>query len=1591
MKSLFPSLVDSDDEEDNGLSGTGSSSKKLITNRASGMSFYPDVQLYGRELFEQELQQQIPVYVHPDDPNAPLPNDGYNPVLNRDSLGDFDGMMYEGLSGGEVPKAGDQVYIPTAIGYDDMGSTDAISSDEVYSFEDHSKNLKKQASASLGRSVEALHQKKENAMSRDRFTPNAALDDGRNMGVDYSRDFYNHSEYGDYVKETPKVAIRELGDPLSEIEGESKNPVVQFNSLPRFGRNINSSRFSSSITDYLQNDGRLEQTGFGIYENAVTPAQEGAIIVGSGIDYATASMGEIFDEAEAGSEGLGNVRQGHEPAIVLHNKALQKALLSSYNKIDRHQDMQEASEKQVKKLIQAGASQSIVNKQKANALAHQCAALQEACSFIQTSKKLIQGLQGHLSNKGLKKNQAIAMREDLAVIHAVCNSVLAACFTQAKDASQKAFALCQYWGKLAQAKPENKLAVSMLANCKKLAAHCKKCLQACSHFAKNSRKASMGAYTAGSGDMGLARQISDSMGAYTAGSGDMGLARQISESMGEFGVAYDYDLHDRIDSYDMESDNAGLDLAGGDFLACYGTLGDADHDEDDDGLQGLSGFDGLDCVSGLSDMSGWLSTLKKGLKEAGGVAAIVANPVLAAGKLQLDAAKKVVSSDVAARIHSSVKKQVKAKGTSEVAQAFQRQADSKLARLNAELKTAQGARLSALKDQIATIQRVKAAMPKLLADADARRKEYATLCQGIKTLEASLKVAPAVAQAGIKSSIASAKAKKVAAKDALVKAVNAVRTARAVCTDMGMVQKKLALIKPAYTNLFQAYDKAAKNPLINSNIKQSIQQLRSTELAKGLAEVEALIKKGDTATAATRLDAMRRVHDELARFLGAVLNQRLPVLFAHKAKLVTKPAPKAISPKLVSTDALQSQAAKIVQAAKQASDKLQAAKTAEQARAAKAQAVAQASKALAIAESSMTKVKQSISQAKASSATSPTAIASMQNAAKAAAAISALTKAAPSSVAPNAATRIAKLSQDAAKLVQAAKSSAPAPVKPIVMPTKTQVAAQLATKKVGLAPQKNIAALIQKPKLVPGQNLIKASGTQTKALVDTRDERAGIANLKNAVSDMGKYHLTNRDQVGRLSEGKALLDFISKNVKSLQAIIKRCDSNIEVINHFNDYLLKNKKPVAADSKKALELEKTINIDLAKANATIIDPFKKLVEAYKTASIRKGVPAAEVKTAVTVVPQQLPAVVAPTTATPPQPQITAEAKQAAAQAPTAEPKTVEVAVRPAPTSDAPKAVEAVAEVKSPATEIQAQAQSLVAAQPDVTQKDIDVGNALFEKAGIRFTSLAARHQKYLQQMAVLLAADVAKNILKGDEAVQILQNQIGDKVVQQIQEAAEGIDSNAGGAVEETSVDEGTAEALGSVLGAAFSMEDGASYGLKSAFEQFWSDDILSEDEYKIIRDLELKRIQAGAAMIPTSATAPQIEAAVAASQGETTATTPSISVEEAVVVSPQAVAESIVKLAPISMLSFKSSEDAAADDGDDLLNALTRVGSGLFSTIPSSEASSKSIVSAPEETSMATETEESSSVVPDSLESAPSEATEEVMQGFTDWLSNITP
>jgi hypothetical protein len=1858
MQSLFPSLG----AIEAALSGDDPTALKSLTSRQNGVSFKPDVQLYGPELLEQELSQQVPVYVHPDDPNAPLPNDGYNPVLNRDSLGDFQD------DDDEVPPVESDEYIPTAMGTSDevsmsgfsaenIGNVDVLGSEEIYSFEDHSNKLKKQTS-SLGERIEALHQKKEaNAMSRDRFTPNAALDDGRNMGVNYSDSFYNHSEYGDFVKETPKVAIRELGDPLSEIEGEAKNPVSQFNSLPRFGKNINSSRFSSSITNFLQQDGRLDQTGFGVYETSATPAQEGAIIVGSGIDYATASMGEIFDEEEADSEGLGEIFDEEEAdseglgEIFDEEEADSEGLGEMFDEEEADYDdyagdsLGEINPKALASLRKTAmslrkpsmplrkpsrSSSTPIEKEvtlsanlaKGSFSANFLKPLDkaylniEACQneqegFMRQWKHTNVGMnnivaaarkRGQKSRFTAKENQELikleaiqmaAIAKTINVQYRVLNTALKV-LLEIRNVAQKA---CQLWKNKKLSTQDLQRLISMFknvngaypiqlanfrANIKGLAnnkiqkrhsealksliketlARATKAIKpltpsvmpfvtpAC--FREIMRSGALGAYTAGSGDMGLARQITGSMGDYIPGSGDMGLARQIAGSMGDYipgsgdmglarqitgsmgdyipgsgdmglarqitgsmgdyipgsgdmglarqitgsmgdyipgsgdmglarqitgsmgattadkikneiqkraeqnaksqgssqqqgnqaqaapqrpvqqqqparqgmtreqcdrkadeyrrnramhiigdpglppdcsqwynlndfpstsselgglGVAYDYDLHDRIDSYDMESDNAGQDLA------CYGILGDHEHDEDDDGLQGLSGIDNMDAVlHGHEALGGWLSKIGKGLKKTWKAAKTVvtttastaasavktaASTTASAAKLAVTAAgagvglatpREVIaaanqlvgnsSSDAKALIEAA-KKETLAKAALVTKPAeIQKQLSSTVAKLEAQKSKLTGAAKATIERQIADAKKAAGAISNLTQNVNKLRSDYSAALKKVANLKKALSLAPGLAKSTLANQLKNAESQIGVAKKNLLSATESLKKARiSISVTAPDLKKKISLLVPAYQNLLKVA-LATKHPSISGDMLVGLKELQGPQgLNADINKIKNLISNGNVVEAALRLDKLRKTHDTLANTISILSKKKLPVLFAPKVKVSMKPSIPFVAKAVV----------------------VKAAAVSKQG----AQAAAQAAK--------MKKLAQAVAAAKA--AKTPQVI--------------------------SAAKAIQK-----AKEIQVKKT-------PLVLPNKAQLVAKAALKKTAITPMKSIASLLKKPAL-PGNLVKKAGGITTTTLVDTREERAKVLNLKSILKQMQGLD-ASWSNLSKIPEGKALLDFLrAKNIptivqkrvpgagRSVQVKsetsysapieflgkeIHTCEKNLDVLNHLNKFLLKNPKENKKDLKQALAIEGSINKVCDKAKEQIIVPFQKLLEAYKTATIRKEVPAQNVVTVAAIVPvkaEQLPVVQQPVTVTPPQPQIDPVVAAQVESTPVEEIKLAEVVVQPAATAAAPEAVAVVAEVKTPAKEIEQQVAAAVEAQPAVTEQDVAVGNALFEKAGIRLTGILQRHQKYLNQLAILLAADVANNVLTEGEAIQILQNQIASTVETQIAEAAENVSADS---VEPAVDDAEATQALGGIaslggtdfdslfaLGAVETTSEGT-LSLNKLFEQFWSDDILSEEEYRTIRDNELKRLKSGEApIIPANVSAPQIEAAVAESKGAEVGTEPEIVVEKAVVVTPQAVAKDAAVFAAQAARRLSPIFGSKATE-EELMNLSRQMlESSSDETDGAEETSSSDMSSSSEEADTSSD-----------MSSSEEASSDEVMQGFTDWLNNITP
>jgi hypothetical protein len=121
---------------------------------------------------------------------------------------------------------------------------------EEYSFEDQTNQFSRVAKPT--RQPNRMHSNME------------SLRDGREMGVNYSGDFYDHSEYGDYVIDNRRLQMEELGTPIEDIEAEGSDKVEQFNRLPIFGGGgfgFMNNRFSQAMNVALERDDRLSQVG----------------------------------------------------------------------------------------------------------------------------------------------------------------------------------------------------------------------------------------------------------------------------------------------------------------------------------------------------------------------------------------------------------------------------------------------------------------------------------------------------------------------------------------------------------------------------------------------------------------------------------------------------------------------------------------------------------------------------------------------------------------------------------------------------------------------------------------------------------------------------------------------------------------------------------------------------------------------------------------------------------------------------------------------------------------------------------------------------------------------------------------------------------------------------------------------------------------------------------------------------------------------------------------------------------------------------------------------------------------------------------
>ncbi len=260
MKSLFPNPASIQGQlaEEEGTDTRSIVSRKRYFN-------FPEVDnvTYGPALFAKEMTEHADIAVYPNDPNAPLPNSGYdiitglehssdsrayNPPM-RDRAG-FNGYHGNGISG-DVPLSGQMVEDADASGRIGKHSIQSLAIDqaETYSFEDQTNQFSRS-------------RKPKKAVQDPMHMNETELDDGRNMAVNYSPSFYDHSEYGTYVKDTARLQMEQVGTPIEDIESGTTSKVEQFNQLPLFDNiGFMNNRFTQSMNNDLAERGRLSQVG----------------------------------------------------------------------------------------------------------------------------------------------------------------------------------------------------------------------------------------------------------------------------------------------------------------------------------------------------------------------------------------------------------------------------------------------------------------------------------------------------------------------------------------------------------------------------------------------------------------------------------------------------------------------------------------------------------------------------------------------------------------------------------------------------------------------------------------------------------------------------------------------------------------------------------------------------------------------------------------------------------------------------------------------------------------------------------------------------------------------------------------------------------------------------------------------------------------------------------------------------------------------------------------------------------------------------------------------------------------------------------
>ena len=249
MKSLFPSMG----AVERMLSEEDGQDVRDLVDQSHYVNF-PQVDnvTYGPDLFRKEMLEQPDVLVTPNDPRVPRPNNGYDLRTGLEYSSDTqaynsnlrDRAGFNGYMDSPILDNGTQI-TGSANSYDALPFVGA----EMYSFEDQTNQFS---------------MKKTKPKQQSMHSNQETLRDGREMGVNYSSDFYDHSENGAYVVDTPRLQMEEVGTPIADIEAEGSDTIQQFNRLPIFGGGgfgFMNNRFSQAMNVTLEHEDRLSQVG----------------------------------------------------------------------------------------------------------------------------------------------------------------------------------------------------------------------------------------------------------------------------------------------------------------------------------------------------------------------------------------------------------------------------------------------------------------------------------------------------------------------------------------------------------------------------------------------------------------------------------------------------------------------------------------------------------------------------------------------------------------------------------------------------------------------------------------------------------------------------------------------------------------------------------------------------------------------------------------------------------------------------------------------------------------------------------------------------------------------------------------------------------------------------------------------------------------------------------------------------------------------------------------------------------------------------------------------------------------------------------